>query len=105
MYKQIITVCDWDGQWFRDNCIGRDHENKCSLSISNFKGHCVDGSDASTSVASPRPDIKFKPDFIGQTDFDSTRYIHILFDTIVDTKDSATGDASTSDWKNAVVSP
>jgi len=37
------------------------------------------------------PDMKFKPDFIGQTDFDPTRYIHIFFDTIVDTKDSATG--------------
>ena len=38
--------------------------------------------------------MKFKPDFIGQESFDPTRYIHIFFDTMVDTKDSATGGAT-----------
>jgi len=37
------------------------------------------------------PDMKFRPDFIGQSDFNPDRFIHIFFDTMVDTADSATG--------------
>ena len=37
------------------------------------------------------PTMRFRPDFIGQENFDANRYIHIFFDTIVDTKDSPTG--------------
>jgi len=37
------------------------------------------------------PAIKYKPDHIGQANFDGTRYIHAYFDTVIDTKDSITG--------------
>lgn len=40
------------------------------------------------------PELQFKPDYIGQKNFDPSRYIRIFFDTIVDTKDSATGGGS-----------
>ena len=40
------------------------------------------------------PTLKFKPDFIGQADFDPSRYIHVFFDTMIDTVDSATGGGS-----------
>ena len=40
------------------------------------------------------PTLSFKPDFIGQADFDPTRYIHVYFDTMIDTKDSLTGGGS-----------
>jgi hypothetical protein len=40
------------------------------------------------------PEHKFKPDFIGQADFDPSTYIHVFFDTMIDTKDSATGGGS-----------
>lgn len=40
------------------------------------------------------PELKFKPDFIGQQDFDPSRYIHVFFDTIIDTVDSYTGGGS-----------
>ena len=37
------------------------------------------------------PTMRFRPDFIGQSDFNPNRFIHIFFDTMVDTKDSPTG--------------
>jgi len=37
------------------------------------------------------PDMRFRPDFIGQEHFDSNRYIHVFFDTMIDTVDSPTG--------------
>jgi hypothetical protein len=40
------------------------------------------------------PAIKYKPDHIGQANFDGTRYIHAYFDTVIDTKDSITGGGS-----------
>jgi len=40
------------------------------------------------------PALKFKPDFIGQADFDPTTYIQVYFDTMIDTVDSATGGGS-----------
>jgi hypothetical protein len=40
------------------------------------------------------PQLRYKPDHIGQAHFDGTRYIHAYFDTIIDTKDSATGGGS-----------
>ena len=40
------------------------------------------------------PTQKFKPDMIGQKDFDPNRYINVFFDTIIDTKDSLTGGGS-----------
>ena len=35
--------------------------------------------------------IKYKPDHVGQANFDGSRYIHAYFDTVIDTKDSITG--------------
>jgi hypothetical protein len=40
------------------------------------------------------PEIKYKPDHVGQANFDGTRYIHAYFDTVIDTKDSITGGGS-----------
>jgi len=37
------------------------------------------------------PQLRYKPDHIGQAHFDGSRYIHAYFDTIIDSKDSATG--------------
>ncbi len=40
------------------------------------------------------PSIKYKPDHVGQANFDGTRYIHAYFDTVIDTKESITGGGS-----------
>lgn len=40
------------------------------------------------------PMIHYKPDHVGQANFDGTRYIHAYFDTVIDSKDSITGGGS-----------
>jgi hypothetical protein len=40
------------------------------------------------------PQIHYKPDHVGQANFDGTRYIHAYFDTVIDYKDSITGGGS-----------
>jgi len=40
------------------------------------------------------PMIHYKPDHVGQANFDGTRYIHAYFDTVIDTKESITGGGS-----------
>jgi len=40
------------------------------------------------------PMIKYKPDHVGQANFDGSRYIHAYFDTVIDTKDSIVGGGS-----------
>ena len=40
------------------------------------------------------PMIHYKPDHVGQANFDGSRYIHAFFDTVIDTKDSITGGGS-----------
>ena len=40
------------------------------------------------------PMIRYKPDHVGQSNFDGTRYIHAYFDTVIDTKDSIVGGGS-----------
>lgn len=40
------------------------------------------------------PQLRYKPDHVGQAHFDGSRYIHAYFDTIIDTLDSATGGGS-----------
>lgn len=40
------------------------------------------------------PLIKYRPDHVGQANFDGTRYIHAYFDTVIDSKDSITGGGS-----------
>ena len=36
------------------------------------------------------PNIRYKPDHVGQAHFDGTRYIHAYFDTVIDAKGSIT---------------
>ena len=45
-------------------------------------------------LATAFPGIHYKPDHVGQANFDGTRYIHAYFDTVIDTKDSITGGGS-----------
>ena len=40
------------------------------------------------------PMIRYKPDHVGQANFDGSRYIHAYFDTVIDTIDSPTGGGS-----------
>jgi hypothetical protein len=40
------------------------------------------------------PQLRYKPDHVGQANFDGSRYIHAYFDTIIDTESSATGGGS-----------
>ena len=40
------------------------------------------------------PMIHYKPDHVGQANFDGSRYIHAFFDTVIDTKESITGGGS-----------
>ena len=40
------------------------------------------------------PNIRYKPDHVGQANFDGSRYIHAYFDTVIDSKDSITGGGS-----------
>jgi hypothetical protein len=47
-----------------------------------------------TKMQEAYPTIKYKPDHVGQANFDGTRYIHAFFDTVIDTKDSITGGGS-----------
>ena len=47
-----------------------------------------------TKMEQSYPQLRYKPDHLGQSNFDGSRYIHAYFDTIIDTKDSATGGGS-----------
>jgi hypothetical protein len=40
------------------------------------------------------PNIHYKPDHVGQANFDGSRYIHAYFDTVIDYKESITGGGS-----------
>jgi hypothetical protein len=40
------------------------------------------------------PMIHYKPDHVGQINFDGSRYIHAYFDTVIDSKESITGGGS-----------
>jgi hypothetical protein len=40
------------------------------------------------------PNIHYKPDHVGQKNFDGTRYIHAYFDTVIDYENSITGGGS-----------
>ena len=40
------------------------------------------------------PSIRYKPDHVGQANFDGSRYIHAYFDTVIDTKESIVGGGS-----------
>jgi hypothetical protein len=47
-----------------------------------------------TKMADQYPTIRYRPDHVGQANFDGSRYIHAFFDTVIDTKDSITGGGS-----------
>jgi hypothetical protein len=47
-----------------------------------------------TKLEKAFPQLRYKPDHVGQANFDGSRYIHAFFDTIIDTVDSATGGGS-----------
>lgn len=47
-----------------------------------------------TKMAKAYPTIQYKPDHVGQANFDGSRYIHAYFDTVIDSKDSITGGGS-----------
>jgi hypothetical protein len=47
-----------------------------------------------TKLEKAFPQLRYKPDHVGQANFDGSRYIHAYFDTIIDTIDSATGGGS-----------
>ena len=40
------------------------------------------------------PNIRYKPDHVGQAHFDGSRYIHAYFDTVIDSVDSIVGGGS-----------
>ena len=47
-----------------------------------------------TKMEEAYPMIRYKPDHVGQANFDGSRYIHAFFDTVIDTKESITGGGS-----------
>jgi hypothetical protein len=47
-----------------------------------------------TKMAEAYPNIRYKPDHVGQAHFDGSRYIHAYFDTVIDSKESITGGGS-----------
>jgi len=57
-------------------------------------GHMMIKREVFQKLADAYPSIKYKPDHVGQANFDGSRYIHAYFDTIIDTKDSPTGGGS-----------
>ena len=57
-------------------------------------GHMMIKREVFTKMAEAYPNIQYKPDHVGQANFDGSRYIHAYFDTIIDTKDSPTGGGS-----------
>jgi KaiC/GvpD/RAD55 family RecA-like ATPase len=50
--------------------------------------------DVFTKMEEAYPMIRYKPDHVGQANFDGSRYIHAYFDTVIDTKDSIVGGGS-----------
>ena len=57
-------------------------------------GHMMIKREVFEKLAKAYPSIQYKPDHVGQANFDGSRYIHAYFDTIIDTKDSPTGGGS-----------
>ena len=47
-----------------------------------------------SKMAVQYPTIRYKPDHVGQANFDGSRYIHAYFDTVIDSVDSITGGGS-----------
>jgi hypothetical protein len=50
--------------------------------------------DVFTKLKETFPQLEYRPDHVGQANFDGSRMIHAYFDTIIDTPDSITGGGS-----------
>ena len=57
-------------------------------------GHMMIKRQVFEKLAESFPNIRYKPDHVGQAHFDGSRYIHAYFDTVIDTKDSYIGGGS-----------
>ena len=57
-------------------------------------GHMMIKRQVFEKLAEAFPNIKYKPDHVGQAHFDGSRYIHAYFDTVIDTADSYIGGGS-----------
>ena len=57
-------------------------------------GHMMIKRHVFDKMAEAFPQIRYKPDQVGQAHFDGSRYIHAYFDTVIDTVDSYTGGGS-----------
>jgi hypothetical protein len=57
-------------------------------------GHMMINRRVFEKLAEEFPNIRYKPDHVGQAHFDGSRYIHAYFDTVIDTKDSYIGGGS-----------
>ena len=50
--------------------------------------------DVFTKLAEAFPLIRYRPDHVGQANFDGSRYIHAYYDTVIDSAESITGGGS-----------
>jgi len=57
-------------------------------------GHMMIKRGVFEKMAEAFPTIRYKPDHVGQANFDGSRYIHAYFDTVIDSADSITGGGS-----------
>ena len=57
-------------------------------------GHMMIKRQVFEKLAEAFPNIRYKPDHVGQANFDGSRYIHAYFDTVIDTKESIVGGGS-----------
>jgi len=57
-------------------------------------GHMMIKRQVFEKLAEAFPNIRYKPDHVGQAHFDGSRYIHAYFDTVIDTTDSYIGGGS-----------
>lgn len=57
-------------------------------------GHMMVKREVFEKMEKEYPMIRYKPDHVGQANFDGSRYIHAYFDTVIDTKDSIVGGGS-----------
>jgi hypothetical protein len=57
-------------------------------------GYMLIKRDVFSKIREAFPQIHYRPDHVGQANFDGSRYIHAYFDTVIDTKESLTGGGS-----------
>jgi len=57
-------------------------------------GHMMVKREVFEKMEKEYPMIRYKPDHVGQANFDGSRYIHAYFDTVIDSKDSIVGGGS-----------